>query len=92
MAGAWQDDVPAACAETARLAHKLKSSAASVGALPLAALCAKLEASGVSRDAERAHGLLAAAPGVLDQALLAMRGWSAPGAAAAAAAGRPDLP
>lgn len=73
----WQDDVAASCAEAARLAHTLKSSAASVGAMPLASLCVQLERSSMERDAETARALLAAVPGGVDQALAAMRGWRA---------------
>jgi len=45
-------------AEAARIAHKLKSSARAVGAVPLGELCATIEAAGKANDATAIQALL----------------------------------
>lgn len=62
-------------AEAAMLAHTLKSSSRSVGALPLGALCALLEAEGGAGRVGRAVALVAEVVEALDVALAAMRRW-----------------
>ncbi len=72
--------------EAGMLAHRLKASARSVGAVPLALLCARLEEH---VDAGRRDGvgpLVQQVVDALDAALAAMRGWRA-----AAVAPAPDM-
>lgn len=59
------------------IAHRLKSSAHSVGALPLGALCARLEACVESGRVERIAPLIEEVVHALDAALAAMRRWRA---------------
>lgn len=64
------------------LAHRLKSSARSVGALPLALRCERLEESVESGRGDRVAPLVAQVVHALDAALAAMRRWRAGSSAA----------
>lgn len=59
----------------AALAHKLKSSALSVGAMPLAARCAELEKSGAAGDPASGGPLVAGVLDALEETLSATRQW-----------------
>src|SRR5690606_22164903 len=59
------------------LAHRLKSSARSVGALPLGLLCERLEEDVESGRDDRVAPLVAEVVHALDAALAAMRRWRA---------------
>ena len=62
-------------ASAAMLAHSLKSSTRSVGALPLGALCARLEAHGAGGRGDMLAPLVADVVVAMDAALAAMRSW-----------------
>ena len=68
----------------AMLAHSLKSSSRSVGALPLGASCARLEAHGAAGRHDMVAPLVADVVETMDAALAAMRCWRGAQAQAAA--------
>ncbi|MEN1940234.1 response regulator [Luteimonas sp. MJ246] len=72
-------------AEAVMLAHRLKSSSRSVGALPLGRLCAVLEDEGATATGSTGSlvSMVADVVDALDAALHAMRGWRGAGPAAA---------
>ncbi|GGK07737.1 Hpt domain-containing protein [Luteimonas terricola] len=59
----------------AMLAHSLKSSARSVGALPLGVLCAELEEHGEAGRSDMVAPLVGDVVDAIDAALAAMRCW-----------------
>ncbi|GHD67504.1 hypothetical protein GCM10007164_07620 [Luteimonas padinae] len=72
--------------EAGMLAHRLKASARSVGAVPLALLCARLEEHVDARRRDGVGPLVQQVVDALDAALAAMRRWRA-----AAVAPAPDM-
>ena len=74
-AGLLRAAADADAAAAAMLAHSLKSSSRSVGAIPLGALCAQLEAHGEAGRSEMIAPLVGEVVDAMDAALAAMRCW-----------------